>query len=179
MIMKSKILQIIFCSFIFALTTLAQDKKAKQIDEFTRISCGDFMARMDAILSELQDSPDSKIYVVFYGGRYRKQSLWSKKTKSLDKIRLKYPHREDGLNWAKSIPLYLTSEFVYETKALMSDKIVLINGGFREDMQVEIWLVPKDAESPKPTPTIAEADIKFRSDKPMRVPNFTDCYGGL
>ena len=83
---------------------------------------------------------------------------------------------QSSLNWAKSIPLYLTSGFVYKAKALMSDKIVLINGGFREDAQVEIWLVPKDGELPKPTPTIAEADIKFRDDKPSSVPNFTNCY---
>jgi len=174
--MKSKISQIIFCLLIFALTAFAQDKESQLIDKFARISCGEFMARMQWIFITSQDSPDSKIYVVYYGGRYRRESLWNKKTNSLDKIRLKYPHREDGLNWAKSIPLYLTSGFVYKAKAPMSDKIVLINGGFREDAQVEIWLVPKDGELPKPTPTIAEADIKFRDDKPSSVPNFTNCY---
>jgi len=121
----------------------------------------------------LENSSNSKIYVVYYGGRFRKESLWNAKTKSFDKIKLTYPHREDGLNWAKSIPLYLTKA------RLTNDEIVLVNGGFRESTEVEIWLVPKDAESPKPTPTVAEKDIKFRKDKPTGTPDFTTCYSGL
>jgi len=176
--MRKTIVGFIFV-FVLAFNISAQTNEARQIDEFGRIPCGDFMARMDGIFNELQNSPDSKIYVVYYGGRNRRENIGNKKTKSFDKIKLKYSHRDDGLNWAKSIPLYLTSDFVYKAKALTSDKIVLISGGFREDMQVEIWLVPKDAELPKPNPTIAEANIKFRNDKPLRIPNFTNCYGGL
>jgi len=103
--MNSKVLQIMFCLSIFALTTLAQDEGAKQIDEFGRLPCGDFESRMQNISIEFQNFSDSKIYIVYYGGRYRKENVLNKKTKSFDKIRLKYSHREDGLRWAKSIPL--------------------------------------------------------------------------
>lgn len=133
---------------------------------------------MNLIRIESQNSPDSKIYVVYYGGKFRKEYLLNKKTNNLDRVQLKYPHREDGLNWAKSIPLYLTTEETYPaaTRDSFKDKIILINGGFREDTAVEIWLVPKDAKPPKPTPDTDEKDIKFRGGKPRRVPNFTNCY---
>jgi len=170
---------LLLLSFVFSVS--AQNKEARKIDEFAIIPCGDFMARMDSIFAELQNSPDSKIYVVYYGGRYRKENVWNKKIKNFNKLKLKYSHREDGLNWAKSIPIYLTTQTYYPTttRNLLKDKIILINGGFQENTEVEIWIVPKDAESPIPTPTIAEKDIKFRKDLPSRTPNFTDCYGGL
>jgi hypothetical protein len=163
--------------WLFSTTAFAQ--KAALYDNFGKVTCDDFMARMDAIFIELQNSPDSKIYVVYYGGRFRKESSWNEKTKSFDKIKLEYPHPEDGLNWAKSIPLYLTTYCNYPIaiRNLLNDKIVLFDGGFRENTEVEIWFVPKDSGLSEPTPTVAEKDIKFRKDKPSRTPNFTSCYG--
>jgi len=170
-----------FLSFLFiflvAICVSAQTDKARNIDEFGRLPCGDFLARMDNIFIESQNSPDSKIYVVYYGGRYRKKNIWNKKTKELN-VKLEYPHPEDGLNYAKSIPLYLTSELkaLTRTYKLSKDKFILVNGGFRENIEVEIWFVPKDAESPKPIPTITEKDIKFRKDKPLKIPRYSTCY---
>jgi len=59
---------------------------------------------------------------------------------------------------------------------LLKDKIILVNGGFRENLGVEIWLVPTDAELPEPTPDVAESDIKFRKGKPIITPDYTRCY---
>lgn len=157
----------------------AQTEKTRQIDEFGKITCDDFDARMDGIFTELENATDAKIYVIFYGERYRRTSSgWNKKTKDFESIKLDYPNRDDGLNWAKSIPLYLTTYKGYPTTSqnLLKDKIVLINGGFRENLEVEIWLVPKNGEIPKATPAIDEKDIKFRKDKPYQTPNFTACY---
>lgn len=33
-------------------------------------------------------------------------------------------------------------------------RIKIVDGGFREEMMVEIYLVPAGVESPKPTPTL-------------------------
>lgn len=176
--MKGKILAIAFHFLIFIPAAFTQTEKARQIDEFSRIPCGDFTSRMAGIFYESQNSPDSKIYVIYYGGRFRRENIWNKKTKKNDKVKLNYPHREDGLNWAKAIPLYLTSGDTNETKAyqLPKDRFVLVNGGFRENTGVEIWLVPENAESPKPTPTISEKDVKFRNDKPFGTPRYSSCY---
>jgi hypothetical protein len=161
----------------FAFSVSAQKKEARQIDEFGIISCEDFEMRMSILLTELQNSPNSKIYVVYYGGRLRKENVWNVKTGNLDKIKLSYPHRQDGFNRAKSIPHYLTTEETYpaEIRKSLKDKIILIDGGFRQETMMEIWLVPKDAEPPKSNPNINEKDIKFRSKKPVRVPDYTRC----
>jgi hypothetical protein len=163
---------------LFAFSVTAQNKEARQIDEFGRIPCGDFLARMNALFIELQNSPDSKIYVVYYGGRYRRTLGRTNGTGGYNAIKLEYAHRDDGMNWAKSIPLYLSSEtaFPVEFRNSLKDRIVLLNGGFRENTEVEIWIVPENVEPPKPTPTITEKDVKFRKDKPFRTPAFINCY---
>ena len=174
--MKKRILIFLFLSS-FAFSVSAQEKEARQIDEFGILPCGDMLSRLHWIYTESQNSPDSKIYVVYYGGRFRKTIFWDQKNKS-NKIQLKYPHQEDALNQAKSIPLYLTTEERYPAaiRDSLKNKIVLINGGFRQNIQMEIWIVPKDAAPPKPMPTIDEKDIKFRSNKPFGTPDYKRCY---
>jgi len=160
----------------FAFSISAQTNEERLIDEFSYLDCGNFMMRMHWIFLKSQESPDSKIYVIYYGRRYIRESVWNKKTNTAV-IKLKYPHREDGLNWAKSIPYFLTWKPPYGTKIMVpKDKIILINGGFREDLGIEIWLVSKDAELPKPTPTIVEKDIIFTNRNPLKTPDHTQCY---
>ncbi len=170
----------LFISLLFIVSVSAQTNEARKIDEFGRIPCDEFMARMDSVFITLKDSPDSKIYVIYYGGRYRRTTSGrNKNTRSYESTKLDYPHRKDGLNRAKSIPLFLTTYASYPTtpQNLLKDKIILIDGGFRENIEVEIWLVPKDATLPKPAPTIDGKDIKFREDRPYGTPDFTKCYG--
>ena len=166
---------IFLLSLSFILSVSAQDKEAVKVDEFGIITCGDFMARMDGLFGEYQRYPETEIYVIYYGARYRKYYKYSDKREIL---KLDYPHRDDGLNWAKSIPLYLTTDSNYpETfRNSIKDKIKLIDGGFRENREVEIWLVPKGAELPKPVPLLDEKYIEFRKNKPYPVRNLTGCY---
>lgn len=35
---------------------------------------------------------------------------------------------------------------------IQKDRIVMINGGFREWREIELWLVPKDGKIPNPKP---------------------------
>lgn len=158
----------------FALSVSAQEKEARKIDEFGILPCGDMLSRMHSIYLQLQESPDSKIYVVYYGSRFRKEIIWSKRG---SKIQLKYPHRDDALNRAKAIPLYLTTEKFYSDYKF-KERIILIDGGFRQNMETEIWIVPKDARPPAPTPTINEKAVKFGAERPFGTPEYGRCYDG-
>ncbi len=55
----------------------------------------------------------------------------------------------------------------YSTK-----NIVFINGGFRENLTAEFWLVPRNAEPPKLTPTLKK--IKHRKGKAPKL-QMGDC----
>lgn len=178
--MKAKIL-LIFWLFVFNSFAFAQIEKTGKFDEFGRIPCGDFLARMHGLFVELTNSPDTKLYIVYYGARYRRKLIWSRTAKDHAAIKLEYAHRDDGLSWAKSIPLYLTSEtgFPSEMRNSLKNRFVLVNGGFRENTELELWIVSKGDAEPKPTPTTSEKNIKFRKDKPYPTPNLTTCYDGL
>ena len=157
----------------------AKSQESRPIDAFSYIACGDFQMRMGNILAELKNSPDSKIYVFYYGGRYRKEySQWNQELRKYEKLDIKHPHSDDGLNWAKAIPLFFENYIpLKEHRDFVRDKIILINGGYRIETQVEIWLVPKDGKLPEPTPAIDEELIKFEAKKPYQTPNFACCYG--
>lgn len=172
-----KLISVIFCCFI--LSNFVYSQEASRIIELGKASCGDFLSAMDFAFYELQNSPGSKLYVIYYGRRYAKEIVRNKKTKT-DVVRLKYPHREDGLNYAKSITLYFASAALNryrETADSINNRIVLINGGFREDLGIEIWHVLKNGEPPKPTPTLFEKDLKFSNRNPLKTPNYANCYG--
>lgn len=171
LIMKKQFLSLLLLvSFIISIS--AQEKEARQIDEFGILPCGDMLARLHNLYLESQKTPDSKIYVIYYGGRFRKEHIWSKKGA---RIQLKYPHRIDALNRAKAIPLLLTTEKPYAGNNF-EERIVLIDGGFRQNMETELWIVPNGAALPVPTPTIIEKDIKFKADKPYGTPEYARCY---
>ncbi len=149
----------------------AQERETEKVDKFGRIPCGEFMQRVDSLGSHIKNFSDSQIYVIYYGGRYRRNYIFDKH-RIIQKIVLEYPHRDDGRNYAKSIPLYLKT-----LRNIQEDKIVLKDGGFREKTEVEIWVIPKNGKLPLPTPTIDEQYIKFRKDKPYGTPNYANCYG--
>lgn len=44
---------------------------------------------------------------------------------------------------------------------LDAGRIILVDGGFREEAAYELWTVPRGAEPPKPTPTVDRRQIVF------------------
>ena len=48
-------------------------------------------------------------------------------------------------------------------------RIVWVNGGYRENLTTEFWIVPNNADAPKPTPTVKEKEIKFKRGKAKKL----------
>ena len=109
------------------------------------------MARMDVVMGRHKDNPEAEIYVIYYGARYRKNLIdFDKRKNDFTKLKLSYPHRDDALNQAKAIPLYLTTYYPDKLGNSMKNKIKLIDGGFREKIEFEIWLVPNGTDNYQP-----------------------------
>ena len=51
-----------------------------------------------------------------------------------------------------------------------SDRIGIIDGGFREEPAFELWIVPVGADMPKATPTIKAKDIIYPKSIPAKKP---------
>ncbi|MEQ1923398.1 MAG: hypothetical protein ABL952_12900 [Pyrinomonadaceae bacterium] len=53
---------------------------------------------------------------------------------------------------------------------ITSDRIGIIDGGFREEPAYELWIVPVGADMPKATPTIKAKDIIYPKTTPAKKP---------
>jgi hypothetical protein len=138
---------------LFPLSAFGQTKQAQKIDEFWNIPCNEYLARADMMMIAQNDNPAAKIYVVVYEGN-QKGSVYKNGNMTYRSVLPK-----PGL--AKVVIESMKARLRKYKKPL--DNYVFVNGGFREDFWVEIWLVPPGAESPKPTPTLKK--IKYRKGK--------------
>ena len=112
---------------------------ARRFDEFPSIARDDDKARFDNLAIELQNNPGSTGYVIAYGGR-------NSRAGEADRM-------------AKRAADYLST-----TRGISRERLVTINGGYRESNSFELWLVPQGAEAPRPTPTVSPDERRPRRD---------------
>ena len=102
---------------------------ARKFDEFVYArpySECDITARLTAFHEDaLQLDPDAEAYIIFYRGRKRSS------------------HHNHF--WAK--------EYLAEMRGFPQNKVKAIDGGYRDDLTMELWVVPAGAKPPAPTPT--------------------------
>lgn len=117
----------------------------RKFDEFKDINCEDEMARLDNFTINLQNYPVGKGVIVFYGGR---------------RLRGRLPRRGDAAARAARLKTYLT-----QRRRIPTDQVIVIDGGYREEWNAELWIVPPGAALPVGNPTIPTKEIKFRKGK--------------
>ena len=144
-----------FLSFLllllFAVCVSAQTDEVRQIDEFGRIYCDDYLARMDNAIITAKENPSSTVYILIYEG---KEMRYNNRTK---KDELMLPIFGSAKAKIDSIKKYLAR------RKFPLEQFSFIEAGFREESAVEIWLVPKGAVPPKSTPELKE--MKYRKGK--------------
>ena len=118
---------------------------AQEFDECNSCTFDDQKARLDNLAVELQNDPSTRAYILAYGGR----------TSPLVQVEKLMSRSRD----------YLTTQ-----RGIDASRIVVVNGGFREEDSVELWIVPSGAAAPKPTPTVQAGDVN-PGKKPARRKN--------
>jgi hypothetical protein len=107
----------------------------REFDTCSSCSYNDQKARLDNLAVELQNDPSTTTYIMAYGGR----------TSQLGQA--------DRL-------LARAREYLVTYRGVDGSRITLINGGFREDDSVEVWIVPRGARPPQPSPTVQAGDVR-------------------
>lgn len=118
-------------------------REGREFDVCCSCAFDDQKARLDNLAIELQNDPSSTAYVFGYGGRTSRVG---------EADRLTSRARD-----------YLVTE-----RNIDPARIVVVNGGYREDDCVELWIVPSGATAPQPTPTVQPADVRPAPDAPAR-----------
>ena len=107
----------------------------REFDRCCSCSNDDQKARLDNLAVELQADPSSTTYLFAYGGR-------SSQTGQADRL------------------LARARDYLVNQRGIDGARIVLINGGFREEDCVEAWIVPQGATAPQASPTVQPGDVR-------------------
>ena len=112
----------------------------RKIDEYGNIRFNDEKARLDNFAIELQNDPTSTGYIIAYGGRTGRAG--------------EAQRRADR-----------AKNYLVNTRGISADRIVTVDGGFREELTVELWIVPSGATPPPASPTVDPSEVR-----PARAP---------
>ena len=107
----------------------------REFDTCSHCSYDDQKARLDNLSVELQSDPTTTTYIFAYGGR---TSQVGQAQRLLARAR----------------------DYLVMHRGIDSSRIVLLNGGFREEDSVEVWIVPQGARAPQASPTLQAGDVR-------------------
>jgi hypothetical protein len=107
----------------------------REFDTCCSCSYDDLKARLDNLAVELQNDPSTTTYIFAYGGRTS-------------------PSGQAGRLLARS------RDYLITDRGIDASRIVQVNGGFREEDCVEVWIVPRGATPPQPSPTVQPSEVK-------------------
>ena len=108
---------------------------SRQFDVCCSCSFDDQKARLDNLAIELQNDPTAKTYVIAYGGR----------TSRIGQADLLGDRARN---------------YLVTNRGIDQSRITVMNGGFREEDCVELWIIPSGATLPQPSPTVQAGDVR-------------------
>jgi hypothetical protein len=107
----------------------------REFDTCCGCSYDDLKARLDNLAVELQNDPSTTTYIFAYGGRTS-------------------PSGQAGRLLARS------RDYLINDRGIDASRIIQVNGGFREEDCVEVWIVPRGAAAPQPSPTVGPSEVR-------------------
>lgn len=99
----------------------------RKFDEYPDIAFDDEKARLDNLAVQLQSEPDARGYIIAYGSRR-------------------------GRTGEAAARARRAKDYLITMRGIDSGRIVVIDGGLRDQLAVELWLVPSGASPPTPRP---------------------------
>jgi hypothetical protein len=100
---------------------------ASKFDEYGNVNFNDEKARLDNFAIQLQNNPSAQGYIIAYGGRRQRAG-----------------EAQARADRAKN--------YLVNTRGIDAGRIVTVDGGNRENLTVELWVVPTGAQPPAATP---------------------------
>ena len=140
----------IFCVIVVNAHASTAPFEARKFDEFADVNCEDEKARLDNFANELQNNPEARGYIVFYGGKRHENPTFHNSG-------LVLPRRGEA-----QIRVARLKPYMSDSQGIDASRIVVVNGGYRDRWAAELWIVPKGANPPTPTPTVKPQEIGFR-----------------
>jgi hypothetical protein len=116
-------------------TSLVREVVPHKVDEYGNIRFNDEKARLDNYAIELQNDPTAQGYLICYGGR---RGRTGEAQRRCDRAK----------------------DYLVNTRGISGDRIVTVDGGYKEELTVELWVVPSGANPPTGSPTVDPSEVK-------------------
>ena len=125
---------------ICQVTLASPDSRSRKFDEFYGANWENAMARLDNFDIALKNEPSSIGVFIIYGGRRGK--------------------RDEAQAWGKCL-----RDYIVNRRGINADRIVVVDGGYRDSLTVEVWQSVSKEYIPAPAPTVEPKGVKFRRGK--------------
>lgn len=127
-------------------TTIAPLMIYDHLDDFGAISRRDEHARLDNFAAELQSAPEAIGYIIVYGGRREYAGEVQRRV-----ARIK--------------------QYLIKRRQIAAMRIVIVDGGYREEATTDLWPVPPGLPPPTASPTVSPDEVQIiRPNKHRRRP---------
>jgi hypothetical protein len=120
-------------------------RPAVKLDEFGTVKPAEESAKLDNFALGLQDDPTTTGYLIIYGGKTSLPADFKKR--------------------ATALMTYLVS-----SRAVNNSRLRTIDGGYREQPFVELWIMPEGGLRPVATPTIPDPNKGIKPPAPKSTP---------
>ena len=142
--LKSMVLLVLL--FLFQNVNAQEAPKPVLFDSFVYSNGEDGSARLDNLQIALSSRPTTGAYIIVYGGKVGKKG---------------------------EIEAHLRGIMLaFERKVMDPMRIFRINGGYRDKVTIELWLIPDGSGLPAPTPTVDRKKVRIRGVAPKSIPYF-------
>jgi hypothetical protein len=134
---------VLVCSLIvhgnicFAQTASSEVSPVK-IDEYGNLSTDDEAAHLDLFAEKLFKQPNLRGYIVAYSE----------------------PRRERGSYLRR---IYGIGKYLTYARGIEPNRVVVVDGGYRDKFVTQLWLIPEGAEPPPSVPTISQPPVNTSS----------------
>ena len=120
-----------------------RESPSREFDVCCSCSFDDQKARLDNLGIELQNDPATTSYIIAYSGR-------TSRTGQADRL------------------LARAKDYLVEKRDIDPARLVILDGGYREEDCVELWIVPQGATPPRPTPTVSAGEARPAPNRPAK-----------
>ena len=108
---------------------------SRKYDEYGNIRFNDEKARLDNYAIELQNNPGAQGYIIAYGGRVGRAGEAQRRA---DRAR----------------------DYLVNTRGIDASRITTVDGGYREELTVQLWIVPQGATPPANEPSVDPSEVR-------------------
>ena len=108
----------------------------RKIDSYGNIKFKDEKARLDGLVAELKKEPHAQGYIMVYAGRRAR--------------------RGEAATRAR-----LARKYLVKAKGLDARRIVALDGGYRQEFTVDLFVVPPGAAGPLMEPTVDPGEVQI------------------